>query len=327
MQDERVGYTTANEKHMIQALTYDDIQLVPGYSDIASRKNISLKTHITRNYQLDMPLVASPMDTVCDADMAIAMMKLGGLGVIHRFMSVDEQYTEACIVKDYRSKNGYELPIAAAVGANGDFLQRAKDLIYAGVDIILIDVAHGHHKNVKEAIKQIKDINDKVDVIAGNIATAEAADDLWSWGADGLRVGIGGGSLCTTRIKTGFGVPNATCLQDIVSISKIPVMADGGIRTSGDIDIGTDITIPADTGISVRNFTFTTSSPPQDGTLSAQIDSTTTTIPVDITVSTTLSKNITILGTFDNLEGAAETPSSFYKQNIYTHLHCFSRYK
>ncbi len=103
-----------------------------------------------------------------------------------------------------------------------------------------------------------------------------------------------------------------------VKVDSIPrIKPDTELRTSGDIDIGTDITIPADTGISVRNFTFTTSSPPQDGTLSAQIDSTTTTIPVDITVSTTLSKNITILGTFDNLEGAAETPSSFYKQNIY----------
>jgi len=116
-----------------------------------------------------------------------------------------------------------------------DYLERAQSLIAAGANIILIDVAHGHHQNVKLAIENIKAISSEVDVIAGNIATAEAAMDLQSWGADGLRVGVGGGSLCTTRIKTGFGVPNVTCLEEIISVSKVPVMADGGIRTSGDI--------------------------------------------------------------------------------------------
>jgi IMP dehydrogenase len=128
-----------------------------------------------------------------------------------------------------------QIPIAAAVGANGDYLERAKKLIDAGADIILIDVAHGHHSNVKNAIQTIKEYYPLTDVIAGNIATAEAARDLCDWGADGLRVGVGGGSLCTTRIKTGFGIPNVTCIEEIVAVSKVPVMADGGIRTSGDI--------------------------------------------------------------------------------------------
>ena len=115
-------------------------------------------------------------------------------------------------------------------------MDRAKALVEAGANILLIDVAHGHHKNVKAMIELCKEnLPEHVDIIAGNIATSEAAQDLESWGADGLRVGIGGGSLCTTRIKTGFGIPNVTCINDIVAVAKTPVMADGGIKTSGDI--------------------------------------------------------------------------------------------
>jgi IMP dehydrogenase len=190
------------------------------------------------------------MDTVCDAEMAIQMMKLGGIGIIHRFMTIDEQVTEVTKVKVARTTEMYEdwgvmyddwhaefkqIPIAAAVGANGDYFVRAHALITAGADIILIDVAHGHHKNVANAIQAIKSIDPNVDVIAGNIATALAAEDLMAWGADGLRVGIGGGSLCTTRVKTGFGIPNVTCIETITDMAEVPVMADGGIRSSGDI--------------------------------------------------------------------------------------------
>ena len=232
------------------ALTYDDIQLVPSYSDINSRKTINLYTKVTKRYGLLQPLVAAPMDTVCDSEMAIKMMVLGGLGIIHRFMPIEKQVSEVSRVKNARTIDMYEnwgvmyddwhsdikqIPIAAAVGANGDFFERAKALINAGANIILIDVAHGHHENVRYAINAIKTIDPYIDVIAGNIATAQAAQDLQDWGADGLRVGIGGGSLCTTRIKTGFGVPNVTCLDSICSIATIPVMADGGIRSSGDI--------------------------------------------------------------------------------------------
>ncbi len=242
------------KKQMKTFLTYDDIQLVPAYSEIETRKSIKLQTLVTKRYGLNTPLVASPMDTVCGLDMAYKMMLMGGVGCIHRFMSIEEQFN---IVKNLKYKiygDGFggpfedwgimyddwhseikQVPIMAAVGANGDYLERAKSLIEAGANIILIDVAHGHHQNVKVAIQNIKSLNSEVDVIAGNIATAEAAMDLQSWGADGLRVGVGGGSLCTTRIKTGFGVPNVTCLEEIISVSKVPVIADGGIRTSGDI--------------------------------------------------------------------------------------------
>jgi IMP dehydrogenase len=124
----------------------------------------------------------------------------------------------------------------AAVGANGDYLERAQELVNNGANIILIDVAHGYHKFVRDAILNLKkNLPSTVDIVAGNIATAKAAEALQDWGADALRVGIGGGSLCTTRVKTGFGVPNVTSLVDVSSVAKVPVIACGGIRNSGDI--------------------------------------------------------------------------------------------
>ena len=178
------------------SLTYDDIQLVPGYSEVESRLNISLNTLVTKRYGLLMPLVASPMDTVCELEMAYKMFLMGGAGVIHRFMSIDKQSTmvDALRYKIYGDGFGgpyenwgimddnwhseiKEVPIIAAVGANGDYLERAKELVSKGANIILIDVAHGHHKNVKDAIQKIKSISERIDVIAGNIATAEAALD------------------------------------------------------------------------------------------------------------------------------------------------------
>lgn len=212
------------------ALTYDDIQLIPEYSEIQSRKDISLDTKLTINFSINMPIIAAPMPTVCGLDMAIELMEFGATGCIHRFMSIEQQAdVVGCLLM-----NRMHSPIVAAVGATGDYLERAVELINSGVDVILIDVAHGHHKNVKEAINKIKPLF-KGDIIAGNIATAQAAIDLQDWGADALRVGIGGGSLCTTRLKTGFGVPNVSCLIDIIKVAKVPVIADGGIRTSGDI--------------------------------------------------------------------------------------------
>lgn len=241
---------------MRHALTYDDIQLVPGYSEIESRSKIDLSTSFTRNYTLKIPLIASPMDTVCDSEMAIAMAQLGGVGIIHRFMTIEEQaksvknvqlQADAVVVytlgENITSRGGIAgkwgdmtVPISAAIGANGDYLERAQELVKNGANVILIDVAHGHHKFVKDALKNLKQtLPSHVDVIAGNIATYDGARDLQDWGADALRVGIGGGSLCTTRVKTGFGVPNITSLQDVVTVSDVPVIACGGVRNSGDI--------------------------------------------------------------------------------------------
>lgn len=221
------------------ALTYDDIQLKPAYSDIESRSAINLNTQLSKNYKLKIPLIASPMDTVCGSEMAIAMAQLGGVGCIHRFMSIDEQRAQVNTVSNaiYATyPMSMYTPIMAAVGANGDYLERAQALVNAGANVILIDVAHGHHIYVKTAIQQLKKtLPSHVDIIAGNVATAQGAEDLENWGADAIRVGVGGGSLCTTRIKTGFGVPNVTSLKDAARVVNVPVIACGGIRSSGDI--------------------------------------------------------------------------------------------
>ena len=236
-------------------LTYDDIQLVPRYSDIISRTHINLHTLVSRRYGLLNPLVASPMDTVCGEEMAFKMFLMGGVGCIHRFMSIEEQslivkslyqriygegfggpFEEWGIMYDNWHSEINLIPIMAAVGVSESDRERAESLVESGANILVIDVAHGHHKNVLEMIKWCKNnLDDKVDIIAGNIATVQAAMELETYGADGLRVGIGGGSLCTTRIKTGFGIPNVSCLEEIIRVAKVPIMADGGIRTSGDI--------------------------------------------------------------------------------------------
>ena len=240
---------------MRNSLTYDDIQLVPQYSNIPSRTQINLKTLVSRRYGILNPIVASPMDTVCGLEMAYKMFKLGGVGCIHRFNSIEEQsnivkelyhriYSEdwgnqfeswGVMIDDWHSEIPH-IPIIASIVVSESYKDRVKSLVDNGCNIIIIDVAHGHHKNVEKMLVWCKNnLDEKVDIIAGNIATKEAAQELESWGADGLRVGIGGGSLCTTRVKTGFGVPNVSCLEDIISVAKTPVMADGGIRSSGDI--------------------------------------------------------------------------------------------
>lgn len=237
---------------MKRGLTYDDILLVPKYSEVKSRSIINTNTLVSRRYGLLKPLVASCMDTVCEYKMAIKMVELGGVGCIHRFMTVDEQCEQVSKVVEYINNNHmYEhwgvmyddwhseikqIPVMAAIGVSSFDVDRAIRLVGSGVNILLIDVAHGHHINVKNMISRLKEVlPTKVDIIAGNISTKESAEDLCNWGADGLRVGIGGGSLCTTRIQTGHGVPNVTSIIDCVEGSSVPVMADGGIRNSGDI--------------------------------------------------------------------------------------------
>lgn len=237
---------------MKRGLTYDDILLVPKYSEVKSRSTIKTNTLVSRRYGLLKPLVASCMDTVCEYKMAIKMVELGGVGCIHRFMTIDEQCEQVSKVVEYINNNHmYEhwgvmydywhseikqIPVMAAIGVNDLDIDRAVRLVLSGVNIILIDVAHGHHINVKNMIRKLREtLPTSVDIIAGNISTKESAEDLCEWGADGLRVGIGGGSLCTTRIQTGHGVPNVTSIIDCVEGSSVPVMADGGIRNSGDI--------------------------------------------------------------------------------------------
>ena len=226
---------------MRQALTYDDIQLIPNFSDVQTRQDINLTTRVSRNWTINIPIVGSCMDTVTEYEMAATLMEMGGVGCIHRFMSIEEQVNQVKKLASFRDSDPTlaHLPIMAAVGVVGDYLDRAVELEAAGCNIILIDIAHGHHVNMEVALSELKaNLEDYTDVIAGNIASAEAAEDLIAWGADGLRVGIGGGSLCTTRVKTGFGVPNVTSIMDVFKVAEdtdTPIMADGGIKSSGDI--------------------------------------------------------------------------------------------
>ena len=239
------------------ALTYDDIQLVPSFSNIKSRQDIKLHTMLSERYGLLNPIVASPMDTVCELEMAYKMAELGGVGCIHRFMSIEDQAKIVRTLYNHIYQDGLggslaehwgvmnddwhaeikAVPIMAAIGVQDEDRDRAMALVDAGANVLLIDVAHGDHQNVLDMIHWCVTQDDfqNVDIIAGNIATAEAAELLQTYGAHGLRVGIGGGSLCTTRIKTGFGVPNVTSLEDIAKVTNVPIMADGGLRTSGDI--------------------------------------------------------------------------------------------
>jgi len=217
-----------------ETLTYDDIQIVPKYSEIESRDGCNISTRLTKNYNIKIPYISSPMDTVTGGDMAIGMMKLGGVGCIHRFMDIEEQVNVVKNIKQKTLVDGY--PICVSIGVN-DYKERLRKVIEVGANVILIDVAHGNTKLVKDTIKYIKD-NYSVDVIAGNVATGEGARNLCEWGADGVRVGIGSGSLCSTRTKTGIGIPQVTAIMDCVGVCNeynIPVIADGGIRMVGDV--------------------------------------------------------------------------------------------
>lgn len=229
----------------MKALTYDDIQLVPSFSSVKSRGSIDLTAQLSKNFWVKSPFVAAPMDTVCGPEMAWQLFTKGGAGCLHRFCTIEEQVGYVKTLRDrvYSSElintlwKNLEVPIVAAVGVQKDDRLRATKLVEAGANVIIIDVAHGDHQNVIDMVHWFKESPQFInaDVIAGNIATGAAAERLQRAGADGLRVGIGGGSLCTTRIKTGFGIPNVTSLQQISEIAKVPIIADGGIRTSGDI--------------------------------------------------------------------------------------------
>ena len=215
----------------MKSLTFDDISIVPRYSNILSRSLCNTETSIG-NIELSTPLIASPMDTVCDIDMAMALGKLGGIGILHRFNSVNEQI-DACCTLDYN-----KITYGAANGVNGYSKERFDELIETDVDLICIDVAHGHHRLVKDMISFILDYDSDIHIMAGNICTAEGAEDLISWGADSLRVGIGNGSMCETRIRAGVGVPQVSALINCIDIARdenISVISDGGCKTTGDI--------------------------------------------------------------------------------------------
>lgn len=216
---------------MKQGLTFDDVLLIPGYADF-KRDETDVSVELPKDIKLSIPVLSSPMDTVTEQDMAVALGNLGGMGFIHRNVPVAIQ-TE--MVKDAKAKTKY---VGAAVGVGKDFEERVKSLIAEGADAILIDSAHGYTKYMIEATSYVKEKYPDVLLISGNIATKAGAQALIDAGADVLRVGMGPGSICTTRIVSGMGVPQISAIQEAVSAAKekgVPVIADGGIRFSGDI--------------------------------------------------------------------------------------------
>ena len=222
---------------MKKCYTYDDVNIVPKYSEIEHRDKINISTRFTKNTELKVPIVSSPMDTITGFEMAKALMSIGGVGVIHRFNSIEEQSLMMKKLYTY-STLSLKKPLCAAVGVTGDYLERAEELVKNGCNVLLIDVAHGHHKLVGEAIEKIKTKLETIEVIAGSVATGDACEYLCENGADAIRVGIGNGSLCETRIRTGVGIPQVSALIDCVSVGdtyNTPIIADGGICNIGDV--------------------------------------------------------------------------------------------
>ena len=191
-----------------EALTFDDILLLPRYSSVLpSRTNIHLQ--LTKKISLKVPFLSSAMDTVTESKMAIAIGKEGGIGIIHRNLSIKNQSQE---VKKVKNK---KLLVGAAIGTNEEDMDRARSLISNGADLIVIDTAHGHSEKVLKTLSKIKKIINKVPICVGNIATGEAAKKLYNSGADIIKVGIGPGSICTTRMVAGVGVPQISAIMEV----------------------------------------------------------------------------------------------------------------
>ena len=234
------------DKFAKKGLTFDDVLLIPAESHILPNE-VNLTTELTPNLKLHIPLISSGMDTVTESKMAIAMAENGGLGVIHKNLSIAAQVDEVVIVKSKKidpnlphpsvDKNN-RLLVAAAVGITSDTFERANSLIDAGVDAIVVDTAHGHSAGVLRKIAEIRKHFPKVTLIAGNVATQTGAEALFESGVDVVKVGIGPGSICTTRVVAGVGVPQITAIFDAAQAAKKynkTIIADGGIKYSGDV--------------------------------------------------------------------------------------------
>lgn len=217
-----------------EALCYDDVLLVPRRSSVSSRKDVDLTTQLTSSIKLAIPLISANMDTVTESAMAIAMASLGGIGIIHRFLSIEKQADEIHKVK----LSGSKFLVGAAVGVKDDYVSRTEKLLKAGCNVIVVDIAHGHADHTLETIKTLRRKFRTLQIIAGNVATKEGTLDLIKAGVHAVKVGVGPGSLCTTRLVAGVGVPQLTAVIDAVSIAKryhVPIIADGGIKQPGDL--------------------------------------------------------------------------------------------
>ena len=228
------------------SVTFDDVLLSPAYSEIKPK---DVDTSITiGKVKLHIPILSAAMDTVTENKMAINLALNGGLGVIHRNMPIDKQASEVKKVHSFKVNNkkfqnavinsNKKIAVGAAIGVENNAYLRLLELLKVGVDIVFIDVAHAHTKTTLQFIEKAKKVLKKTPLIVGNIATKKAASDLISAGVDAIKVGIGPGSICTTRVVTGVGIPQLSAVMETFQVAKkfkIPVIADGGIKTSGDI--------------------------------------------------------------------------------------------
>lgn len=229
-----------------EGITFDDVLLIPAESHVLPNE-VDLSTQLAPNLKLNIPLISAGMDTVTEGKMAAAMAKLGGLGVVHKNLSIQAQADEVRLAKNTPvtaedthaavDKDG-KLLVAAAVGVTSDTFERAEALFEAGADAIVIDTAHGHSAGVLRKIKEIRDHFPHNTLIAGNVATGEGTRALFEAGVDVVKVGIGPGSICTTRVVAGVGVPQLTAIYDAADVAREfgkPIIADGGIKYSGDV--------------------------------------------------------------------------------------------
>ncbi|RMC46216.1 MULTISPECIES: IMP dehydrogenase [unclassified Lactobacillus] len=229
-----------------EGLTFDDVLLIPAESHVLPNE-VDLHTQLAPNIKLNIPIISAGMDTVTEGAMAIAIALQGGLGVIHKNMSITAQASEVANVKNVVVPNNFtkaaidqnnHLLVAAAVGVTSDTFERAATLLENGADAIVIDTAHGHSAGVLRKIKEIREHFPQTTLIAGNIATGDAARSLFDAGVDVVKVGIGPGSICTTRVVAGVGVPQITAIYDAATAAREyhkPIIADGGMQYSGDI--------------------------------------------------------------------------------------------
>jgi IMP dehydrogenase len=218
-------------------LSYGDALLVPQRSPVESRSDVDLSTNLTDGIPLDNPLCSAPMDTVTESELAIALSRAGGFGTIHRFMDAESQAAEVETVADAGERCG------AAIGIDEDYRARAEAVLYAGATCLVVDVAHGHLERCLDAVADLRASFPDAEIVAGNVATKEGVRDLAAAGADAVKVGIGPGSHCTTRVVAGAGVPQLTAVSDCAEAAaeietasggEVRIVADGGIRSSGD---------------------------------------------------------------------------------------------
>ena len=229
------------------ALTFDDVLLVPQYSEITPDM-ADVSTKLTNTFKMNVPFLSAAMDTVSEHKLVTALALAGGLGVIHKNMSIADQAKEVEMVKNNEFDNEKykrvlidkkgRLCVGAAIGVTADMMDRVHALMDAGVDVFVLDSAHGDSKNIINAIKNLRLEYPSMELIAGNVATYEGALDLMKAGASAVKVGMGPGSICTTRIIAGIGVPQLQAVMDCARASKemnVPIIADGGIKYSGDV--------------------------------------------------------------------------------------------